>query len=110
VPAGGRRTIAAGLRVPGSLGDVLMLRALRASRGTAVAVDDREMIAAAQALATREGIDACPEGGAALAAIGPLQRSGFIRPDDRVVLFNTGTGLKHAGAGLTADVGVEGGR
>ncbi len=108
-PWAGPRTIAAGLRVPASLGDFLMLRALRASRGTAVAVEDHEMIAGARALASREGVDACPEGGAALAAIVRLRRAGHIRPDECVVLFNTGTGLKYAGSGLQCESQVEGG-
>ena len=72
-----------------------MLEILRRSRGVALAVDDREMIESAAELATREGIDACPEGGAALAAVGRLARSKVIAPDDRVVMFNTGTGLKY---------------
>jgi threonine synthase len=90
-------TRAAGLRVPASLGDFLMLRALRRSGGAAVAVEDREMMEAAGRLAGREGIDACPEGGAALAAVLRLLDAGRLDPDERIVLFNTGTGLKYAG-------------
>jgi threonine synthase len=88
------RTAASGLRVPSSLGDFLMLRALRGSGGTAVAVEDREMMEGAAALATREGIDACPEGGAALAALRRLIRNRSVAAEETVVLFNTGTGLK----------------
>jgi threonine synthase len=88
-------TVAAGLRVPSSLGDRLMLDALRRSGGTALAVDDREMIEAASLLASREGIDACPEGGAALAAVRRLAVAKSIAADDTIVMFNTGSGLKY---------------
>jgi threonine synthase len=84
-------TVAAGLRVPRPLGDRLILRALRESRGAAVAVTDSELQAAARALQA-EGIDACPEGGAALAGAVSLQARGLIRGDERVVVFNTGAG------------------
>lgn len=85
-------TIAAGLRVPGPLGDRLMLRALRESGGGAVAVSDESLSAAANDLQIVEGIDAAPEGGAALAAAIELRRRGVVRPADRVVVFNTGAG------------------
>ncbi|MEK7284021.1 MAG: threonine synthase [Acidobacteriota bacterium] len=88
-------TIASGLRVPSSLGDRLMLQAIRASGGVAVAVADREMIEAAGRIGSREGIDACPEGGAALAAVQRLVRAGAIEADETIVIFNTGTGLKY---------------
>jgi threonine synthase len=87
-------TVASGLRVPASLGDRLILAAVRKSGGVAAAVEDREMIECAGLLGSREGIDACPEGGAALAAIRRLLRSKSIAAADRVVMFNTGTGLK----------------
>jgi threonine synthase len=86
------RTVAAGLRVPGPIGDRLMLRALRESGGGAVAVSDESLTAAAGELQTVEGIDAAPEGGAALAGAIELQRRGQLRPGDRVVVFNTGAG------------------
>ena len=88
-------TMASGLRVPASLGDRLILDALRRSGGTAVAVEDREMIECASLLAKREGNDACPEGGAALAAVRRLARDKWIDAAHRVVVFNTGTGLKY---------------
>ncbi len=88
-------TRASGLRVPGSLGDFLMLRALRASGGGAVAVPDEALLADARRLGAREGIDACPEGGAAVAALRALRSDGRVAPDDVVVVFNTGTGLKY---------------
>jgi threonine synthase len=69
-----------------------MLRALRESGGGAVAVSDAALTAAARELQTVEGIDAAPEGGAALAGATELQRRGQLRPGDRVVVFNTGAG------------------
>ena len=88
-------TVAAGLRVPGPIGDRWMLREIRASGGTAVAVDDESLIAGALELGRLEGIFACPEGGALVAALRGLAASGWVRPDETVVLFNTGTGLKY---------------
>jgi threonine synthase len=89
------RTSASGLRVPASLGDFLMLRALRASGGDAVAVDDEELNHAARQLSALEGVDACPEGGAAVAALARLAVAGRVVKGETVVLFNTGTGLKY---------------
>jgi len=91
----GARTYAAGLRVPSPLGDRLILQALRESGGTAIAVTDAEIAEGQLAIARGEGIFACPEGGATLAAARKLVEGGFLRPSDRVVLFNTGTGLKY---------------
>jgi len=88
-------TIADGLRVPGAVGDFLMLRVLRASGGTALAVNDDAMIAAMRRLGSQEGVSAAPEGGAALAAIERLVQEGAIRTADTVVLFNTGGALKY---------------
>ncbi len=85
-------TIAAGLRVPAPLGDRLMLRALRQSGGGAVAVTDAHLAAAARDLQTLEGVDAAPEGGAALAGAVELKARGQLHPDERVVIFNTGAG------------------
>jgi threonine synthase len=85
-------TVAAGLRVPGPLGDRLMLKALRESDGGAVSVSDQALTKAADDLQGREGIDAAPEGGAALAAAVALLAQGAIQPSDRVVIFNTGAG------------------
>ena len=85
-------TVAAGLRVPGPLGDRLMLRALRESGGGAVAVSDEALVEAAHELQLAEGIDASPEGGAALAGAVSLLRRGILRAEERVVVFNTGAG------------------
>jgi threonine synthase len=89
------RTFAAGIRVPAALGDYLILRAVRDSGGTAVAVDDDEIAGAQRTLGRLTGIYAAPEGAATFAAIPHLKRSGFLAGHERVVLFNTGTGLKY---------------
>ena len=86
------QTVAAGLRVPSPIGDKLMLRALRESNGGAVAVSDEASVAAARELQNAEGIDASPEGGAALAGALELKRTGGLRASERVVVFNTGAG------------------
>ena len=89
-------TAASGLRVPRSLGDFLILASVRDSNGAAVAVSDEEMMRAAGSIGAREGIDACPEGGACLAALQRLKDAGRVRRGEAIVLFNTGTGLKYA--------------
>jgi threonine synthase len=94
-PWQGAQTIADGLRVPAAVGDFLILRALRESNGTAVAVPDDEMIHAANLVGRTQGIFVCPEGGATLAAFKQLREKGWIGDDETVVLFNTGTGLKY---------------
>jgi threonine synthase len=88
-------TRAYGLRVPAPLGGFLCLRALRATGGTAVSVAEASIAKATRDLGGRTGIDVCPEGGAAWAAMTELRRSGWIAPDERAVVFNTGTGLKY---------------
>jgi threonine synthase len=91
----GANTIAAGLRVPKALGDFLILRAVRESRGSALAVSDGEIMEAIGAIARNEGLFACPEGAATLAALRRLIDDGSVDRDERVVLFNTGSGLKY---------------
>jgi threonine synthase len=86
------RTVASGLQVPAPLGGKLMLRAIRESGGTAVAVTDEQLTEGQRDLAVNEGIDACPEGGATLAALRRLSQEGTIGRDESVVLFNTGAG------------------
>jgi threonine synthase len=88
-------TRAAGLRVPKVIADFLILDAIRASHGTAVAVNDEEMLKAAREIGQVEGIFAAPEGGACYAALKQLRASGQIQPEESVVLFNTGSGLKY---------------
>ena len=85
-------TVASGLRVPGPLGDRLMLRALRESNGGAVALDDAVLSEEAARVTAAEGIDLSPEGGAALAAARHLRERGAIGPEERVLVFNTGAG------------------
>jgi threonine synthase len=89
------RTVADGLRVPKAVGDFLVLRAVRESGGTALAVRDDDMLSGMRALGSREGISAAPEGGAALHAVKILLADGRMKPDDTVVVFNTGGALKY---------------
>jgi threonine synthase len=89
------RTIADGLRVPKAIGDFLVLRAVRESGGTALAVSDAEMVSAMRELGRSEGISAAPEGGAALQALKVLRGDGRVKASDTVVLFNTGGALKY---------------
>jgi threonine synthase len=91
-------TIASGLRVPGPLGDLLILSMLRQTKGTALTVTDEEMLQAGRELASMEGIFAAPEGAATVIATRKLAASGWINPEETVVLFNTGTGYKYAEA------------
>jgi threonine synthase len=88
-------TIAAGLRVPKAYGDYLILEILKKSKGTAVAATDAEIIDATRHWAKVEGLFASPEGGSALAAYRKLRANEFFKPEDQVVLFNTGSGLKY---------------
>jgi len=88
-------TIASGLRVPKALGDFLVLEAVRLSGGTCVAVSDADMIEAGVDLATHEGIFAAPEGGACVAALKKLLANGFLKAQERIVIYNTGSGLKY---------------
>jgi len=91
----GAETIAAGIRVPAALGDYLVLKAVRQSHGTAIAVTDQEMVDAQLSLGRLAGLYASPEGAATYAALPHLLKSGFLAGDERVVLFNTGMGLKY---------------
>ena len=88
-------TVADGLRVPQAVGDFLILRALRESGGTALAVSDAEMVEGMRELGRLEGISAAPEGGATFIALRTLHQRGVISPDESVVLFNTGGALKY---------------
>lgn len=89
------QTIAAGLRVPSAIGDYLILRAVRESGGTAYTVTDEEIRADMRELAHEEGLFACPEGAATYGALKAMVRDGVVAPHERVVLFNTGAGLKY---------------
>lgn len=88
-------TAAYGLRVPSPIGGFLCLRAVRETGGVAVAVPEEEILPAAARLAASTGVDVCPEGGAAWAALTRLQAEGTVTGSDRVVVFNTGTGLEY---------------
>lgn len=88
-------TCADGLRVPRAIGDFLILRAVRESHGTAVAVSDDDMVDGMRELGRCEGISAAPEGGATVAALRRLVGEGRIGPNETVVLFNTGGALKY---------------
>jgi threonine synthase len=91
----GAQTIASGLRVPKSFADREILRILKVCGGMGIAVGDEELIEAQRRLARLEGVFAAPEGAATLAALDKLVRMGWVRRDERIVLFNTGTGLKY---------------
>ena len=93
----GAETYASGLRVPGAVGDFLILQALRKSGGGAAAVPDHMMAEWVAMLGVDTGIFAAPEGGATAAAVPMFMEQGLISPDDEVVLFNTGSGLKYVG-------------
>lgn len=88
-------TIAGGIRVPKALGDFLVLQAVRDTGGTAIAIPDAETVEAMVDLARTDGAFICPEGATTLVAARKLRESGFLKESDRVVLLNTGTGLKY---------------
>ena len=89
------QTLAAGLRVPKSFADHLILQDIYASEGIAIAVSDEAILESQKQLASREGIFAAPEGAATLAALKVLVKQGWLHPEEKIVLFNTGSGLKY---------------
>jgi len=91
-------TVASGLRVPKAIGDFLILDAIRASGGTAIAVTDNELVAAVGEIGAATGIFAAPEGAACLPALRELVERGKIQTGESVVLFNTGSGIKYLDA------------
>jgi threonine synthase len=91
----GASTVAAGLRVPKPLGDRLTLQAVRESGGCAIAVTDRDLMDAGIQLASEEGLFAAPEGASCVAAAEQLIRTGILKSSDKIVLYNTGSGLKY---------------
>ena len=88
-------TISSGIRVPSALGDFLILDSIKSSKGFAIAVSDEETIEMQKELGEKDGLLLCPEGAATLAAYKNTLESGLVSVDDRVVLFNTATGLKY---------------
>jgi threonine synthase len=89
------QTTASGLRVPRAIGDFMIIDALRASGGTAIAVTDEELIEATKEIGAAEGIFCAPEGAACLPALRKLIGDGLVEASERVVLFNTGSGVKY---------------
>ncbi|MEW4488796.1 threonine synthase [Thalassoglobus sp. JC818] len=88
-------TCASGLRVPIAVGDFLMLDAIRKSSGTAISVSDQKLMQGTEEICRWQGISACPEGGAVWKAAEQLMSDGWLSPEETIVLFNTGTGLKY---------------
>jgi threonine synthase len=88
-------TVASGLRVPKAIGDFLILDAIRESGGIALAVSDDELIAAVDEVGASEGLFVAPEGAACLPALRILRHRQLVDDDERVVLFNTGAGIKY---------------
>jgi threonine synthase len=94
-PWAGARTTAFGLTVPAPLGGFLVLEAIAATGGTAIAVTDADLLASLRQAALAEGTWVCPEGAACFAAAGQLREAGWLAEDDEVVVLNTGAGLKY---------------
>jgi threonine synthase len=88
-------TVASGLRVPKAIGDFLILDALRESKGTAVAVEDTELVAAVKEIGAAEGLFVAPEGAACLPALRKLIEQNWIKEGETVLIFNTGAGVKY---------------
>ena len=88
-------TVAFGINVPKALGDFLVLQAIYDTQGCAVSVTDSEIITALEKMASLEGNFICPEGAAVYAAAASLRKDGWIKKDDKVVLLNTGAGIKY---------------
>jgi threonine synthase len=94
-PFAGAATIASGIRVPAAVGDFMILDAVRESGGTAVAVEEGRIRQWMQLAVSSEGIAVCPEAAACVGALEKLLAAGWIRPDEQVVLFNTGAAQKY---------------
>jgi threonine synthase len=92
----GAKTIADGLRIPSAIGDYLILRVLRESNGSAIAVDDEDILDAASMIGSTQGLFVCPEAAAPLVAFKQLHQQGWINDDEVVVLFITGSGHKYS--------------
>ena len=88
-------TIADGLRVPHPFADYIILKAIKDTGGTALAITDQEMVAGMSEMASAEGVFPCPEGAATLVGLKQLLREGFLNVDDSIILLNTGSGYKY---------------
>ncbi len=109
-PAVDPHTVAAGLRVPGAVGDFMILRAVRDSGGRAMAAEEERLLQWMQLAARSEGIALCPEAAACVGALGRAVAEGFVGTDERVVLFNTGAAQKYVEVLATDLPVVESGR
>ena len=89
------KTIAAGMRVPIAVGDYLIIDSVLESKGTALKINDKEMISGVNKMSSMEGIFCAPEGGSILSAAIKLIDSNFINPNESVLLLNTGSGYKY---------------
>ena len=88
-------TVASGIRVPAAVGDFMILDAVRESEGTAIAVDERQIVDWMKLTMSREGISICPESAACVGAAISLRETGWLKPDERVVLYNCGAAQKY---------------
>ena len=88
-------TVASGLRVPKALGDFLVLRAIRESGGTSISISDDAMLEGGCLMSAHEGIFPAPEGGACVSAVQKLLQAGFLKPEEKILIYNTGSGLKY---------------
>jgi threonine synthase len=104
-PWANAHTVAFGITVPAPLGDELILDALEESAGTAVAVDDDEILTELRVMARSEGLLLCPEGAACLAGVKRLRGTGWLQGDEEVVVINTGSALKYPEAVEQAMIG-----
>ena len=100
------QSVAGGIRVPVAIGDYLMLDAIRQSGGTAITVTDDALLEDMRAIARAEGLSAAPEGAATLSGLRQLLKDGFLKTDERIVLFNTGSALKYQDLYATTDFPV----
>jgi threonine synthase len=89
------QTIADGLRVPAAIADFMILHTIRESKGIALTVTDSEIMECLQLISTTQGIFPCPEGAATLAAFRRLREQNWIKDKEKVVLFNTASGLNY---------------
>src|SRR4029079_12929980 len=97
-PCATARTVASGLRVPAAVGDFMILDAIRASGGTAIAVDERRLKEWLRLASSLEGVPICPEAAGCVGALERLTATGWIKPQEQIVVFNTGAAQKYVEA------------